>query len=449
MNDIALPYKWKARPHQEPLFKHMFAGGTMQQKRACEVWHRRAGKDSCSLQLAAIGSQQRVGAYWHMLPTAKQGRKVIWEGIDKFGRRMIDQAFPKEIRASINDTEMRIKLKNGSIYQVVGSDNYDSLVGANPVGVIFSEYSIANPTSWDYVRPILAENNGWAVFIYTSRGKNHGYSLYNMAKDNDKWHCALLTANDTFDREGNPIISDQVIQDERDAGMSEEKIQQEFYCSWDVGMEGAFYTKELNIMEAEGRLRDIPHDPAKPVQTWWDIGFRDATSVIFTQEDDNGHPVGINYMEKRNMSLADMIREVRSFPYNYDQHFGPHDLEQHDWATGKTRLEMASLLGFQFEVVPKIDIASGIDAVRAMLKKMSMDKVACVRLWECLTSYQREYDENAKIFKDKPLHNWASHGADAARYLAVGWERARVYRTWSKEKSEAFRRAHKVRRNLA
>jgi phage terminase large subunit len=446
MSAITLPNKWKARPHQESLFQYMFSDGTMQRKRAVEVWHRRAGKDSCSLQLCAIASQQRVGVYWHMLPTAKQGRKVIWEGIDKFGRRMIDQAFPKEIRASVNDTEMRIKLKNGSIYQVVGSDNYDSLVGSNPVGVIMSEYSIADPTAWDYIRPILAENGGWAIFIYTSRGKNHGYNLYNMAKNNPNWHCELLTVDDTKDRDGNPIVSPEVIEEERQAGMSEEKIQQEFYCSWDIGMEGAFYTKEINDAYAEGRIGAFPHDPLKPVQTWWDIGFRDATSVIFTQDGDNGKPILINYMEKRNMGLPDLIREVKSYPYNYDVHNGPHDIEQTDFSTGKTRREMARSLGFNFDVVPKLGVADGIDATRAMLRVCRIDETSCAQLISGLASYQREYDEKTKIFKDKPLHNWASHPADAARYLSVGWDRAMVSTTWTPEKSAMFRRKHKVKR---
>lgn len=446
--NVELPFKWAARPHQEPLFQYMLSGGTMKKKRAAEIWHRRAGKDSASLQLEALAAHQRIGTYWHMLPTQKQGRKVIWDGIDKFGRRMIDQAFPKELRASTNNTEMQIKFKNGSIFQVVGSDNYDNLIGANPIGVVFSEYSVADPAAWDYLRPILAENDGWAIFIYTARGKNHGYAMHQMAKSNPLWHSALLTVDDTFDRDGNPIITQQTIQEERDAGMSEEKIQQEFYCSFDIGMEGAFYTTELNEAEASGRIGSYPHDPLKSVQTWWDIGFRDATSIIFTQEGDNGKPVLIDYLEVRNKGLPEVIRDVRSYPYNYDIHNGPHDLDQTDYSTGKTRRDMASNLNFDFDIVPNIPVADGIDATRAMLKTCAIDKHKCQRLLECLASYQREYDDKLKIFKDKPLHNWASHGGDSARYLSVGWDRAMVSTRWNPEKMENFKRKHKVKRAL-
>ena len=445
---VSLPYQWKARPHQEPLFQYMLNGGTMQNKRAVEVWHRRAGKDSCMLQLGAISTQQRVGTYWHMLPTQRQARKVIWNGIDKFGRKMIDQAFPMAMRKSTNNTEMTIEFLNGSIWQCVGSDSYDSLVGANPVGVIFSEYSIADPTAWDFIRPILAENNGWAAFIYTARGKNHGYHLYKMAENNDSWHSSLLTVDDTFDREGKHIIHPNVIEEERKSGMSEEKIQQEFYCSWDVGMEGAFYTAEINQAEAEGRIGVFPHDPTKPVSTWWDIGFRDATSIIFTQEGDNGKPVCINYLEYRNKGLPELIREVRSLPYNYSHHNGPHDIEQHDFSTGKTRNEMAQSLGFHFDVVPKLSLEDGIDATRAMIQVCSFDKVHCAGLLSCLASYQREWDEKAKIFRDKPLHNWASHGSDSMRYLSIGWDRAQLTSTWTPEKVSMFRRKYKVKKAM-
>src|SRR5262245_6242461 len=131
--DIILPHNWKARHYQKDVFQHMLIGG-LAGKRALEVWHRRAGKDSTCLNFAALSSQIRVGTVWHMLPTQRQGRKVIWDGIDREGRRMIDQAFPEAMRASVNNTEMQIKFRNGSIYQVVGSDNYDALVGTNPVG---------------------------------------------------------------------------------------------------------------------------------------------------------------------------------------------------------------------------------------------------------------------------------------------------------------------------
>jgi len=170
---------------------------------------------------------QRVGVYWHMLPLNTQARKVVWDAIDKQGRRVIDQVFPLPLRKSVNSTEMKIELWNGSIWQCVGSDNYNALVGSNPVGVVFSEYSLADPASWDFIRPILAENGGWALFIYTPRGKNHGYTLYNTALAAG-WFVQKLTVDDT------KAVPLGVIEEERRAGMSESMIQQEFYCSFEA-----------------------------------------------------------------------------------------------------------------------------------------------------------------------------------------------------------------------
>ncbi len=170
---------------------------------------------------------QRVGVYWHMLPLNTQARKVVWDAIDREGRRVIDQVFPLPLRKSVNSTEMKIELWNGSIWQCVGSDNYNALVGSNPVGVVFSEYSLADPASWDFIRPILAENGGWALFIYTPRGKNHGYTLYNTALAAG-WFVQKLTVDDT------KAVPLGVIEEERRAGMSESMIQQEFYCSFEA-----------------------------------------------------------------------------------------------------------------------------------------------------------------------------------------------------------------------
>ena len=425
MSEISLPNEWMARPYQADLFQHFFGGSTEPKwpegKRGVQVWHRRAGKDSTAINLTALASQMRVGTYWHMLPTANQAKKVVWNGIDKHGRRIIKQAFPPEMWAKSNETEMSIEFKNGSIWQCVGSDNYDSLVGSNPVGVVFSEYSVADPAAWDFIRPILAENGGWALFIYTSRGHNHGKKLYDMAAQNPNWFCSLLTVDDTTDWDGNPIVPPEVIEEERKSGMAEDMIQQEFYCSFDTGLAGAFYTSELALARQEGRIGHYPHDPSKPVQTWWDIGIRDATSVICTQRGDDGHPVAIDYFEERNKGLDWWIAQLQRTPYVFDEHWGPHDMENKDWVTGKTRREIATELGFDFEIVPKLPVADGINATRSMLRVMKIDETHCSKLIDGLTSYKRKYDDKAGIYKDTPDHDWASHPADAARYMSVGW----------------------------
>jgi len=420
MPQISLPHEWEAREYQFPLMTHMLKNGSMDKKRANCVWHRRAGKDSCSLQIAAVGTQMRVGTYWHMLPTLQQGRRVVWEARDKLGRRMIDQAFPKEIRAGRpNESNMKIELANGSVWQVVGSDNFDSLVGSNPVGIVFSEYSIADPLAWEYFRPILRENDGWAVFIYTPRGKTHGYTQYRVAEEasqtNPNWFSSLLTVEDT------QILSREDVEEEISLGMSREKAMQEFYCSFDVGMEGAFYTEELNYAEKSGNIGDYPWDPNKPVDTWWDIGYRDNTSVIFTQDHPSGVPIIIDHISHRNKGLPDWAKIVLQQPYAYRSHNGPHDIGTTEWGSAATRLEMARELGLHFDVVEKISVQDGIDSARSLIRKAKWDREKTQTLRDNLAYYHREWDSTRNIFKDKPNHDHSSHDADAFRTLAVGY----------------------------
>jgi hypothetical protein len=429
MGNITLPNDWRARPHQRGLFDYMFGGEGLAGKRAVEVWHRRAGKDSASLNLAAIAAHQRVGTIWHMLPTLNHARKVIWEGIDKYGRRMIDQAFPKQLRESKNNTDMQIRLANGSVWQCVGSDNFDSLVGANPVGVVFSEYSVADPQAWDYIRPILAENGGWAIFIYTPRSKNHGYRLYEMAKENPAWRCARLTVEDTFDENGNRLIPDSIVDEERAAGMDERMIQQEFYCDFDTGLVGAFYSDQMKYLRQRNRIGNVPWDPSRPVHTFWDIGIRDATSIWFAQEDDMGNRKYIDYEEDSNVPLTEWIRRCKMKPYTYGVHRGPHDMKQREKSSGKDLLEVAEDLGFFFELVPKTTLMAGIEMSKQMLPRCMFDETACARGIEALDNYRRQWNDQLHIFMDRPLHDWASHGADAFRMSAIDWpERAYVER---------------------
>jgi hypothetical protein len=390
------------------LWRYLEGGG----KRAVAVWHRRAGKDSTALNWTAAACHERVGTYWHMLPTQSQGRKTIWDGIDRAGRRMIDQAFPLALRTNTRQDEMKISLKCGSIWQVAGSDNYNSLIGSNPVGVVFSEYSVADPSAWDYIRPILAENGGWAIFIYTSRGRNHGAMLYEMARDNDNWFAQILTVDDTG------ILSPSVIQDERDSGMSDEMIDQEYYCSFQAAIVGAYYGKQMVQAEKEGRVTAVPYEPNVPVETWWDLGVGDSTAIWFVQRVNREIRV-IDYHEMSGEGLPYYAKVLQDKGYVYGRHIGPHDIEVRELGTGKSRRETAKALGITFQIAPNLPIDDGIDAVRAMLPRCWFDKVKCARIVEALKQYRKNWDEKNKVFQSHPCHDWTSHGADAGRYGAV------------------------------
>lgn len=219
-----IPCNYQPRFYQIPFFDAMDDG----LKRALLVWHRRSGKSKSMLNFAIKKAFERVGIYYHCFPEYGQGRKILWDGIDRDGHKFIDYHVPPEIRAKKNETEMKIELINGSIWQIIGADNYDSLVGPNPVGLIMDEWAVSDkyPQAWDYFRPILAENRGWAVFPFTPRGRNHGWDLYQMALTNPQWFCQALTVDDTN------VISKEDIQSERASGMPEAMIEQEFYCSF-------------------------------------------------------------------------------------------------------------------------------------------------------------------------------------------------------------------------
>lgn len=200
MAELILPHKFKLRPYQQPLWNFLEADG----KRACVAWARRHGKDAVGLNWTAVGAMQRVGVYWYCLPEIAMGRKAIWDAVDSHtGIRRIDQAFPRAMRASTSENEMKIRFRNGSVFQVVGSDNYHSLVGSPPCGLVFSEFSRAVPESWGYLNPILTENNGWAIFISTPLGKNHFWRMLEDARTNPKWFAEVVTAHDfiNFNRE--------------------------------------------------------------------------------------------------------------------------------------------------------------------------------------------------------------------------------------------------------
>lgn len=421
MTNITIPNQWNPRPHQLPFFQSMDQG----KKRACLVWHRRAGKDSSVLNFTSKEMFRRVGNYWHLFPKQRQARKAIWNGIDGQGRKILSQVFPQEIVKRQDSTEMMIEVANGSTWQLCGSDNYDSLVGSNPVGVVFSEWSLCDPNAWNYVRPMLAENGGWAIFIYTARGKNHGYTLYNMAKKNPEWHCELLTVNDTRREDGSPVIGPEIIQQERDEGMAEEMIQQEYYCSFDAQIPGAIYAQQLAAARDDGRLTSIPIEPSVKVHTAWDLGVSDAMSIWFFQE------VGkelrlIHYYENHNQGMEHYIQYLQEFSaknqVNYGQHLAPHDIEVRELTSGKSRKDTARQMGIKFRTVQRPQRkAEGHQAVRKIFPRLWIDDRRAEHGLNCLASYQYEWDDKKGVFKDSPLHDWASHGADALQTLALGW----------------------------
>ena len=203
---------WVPRHYQKDALDEFNAG----KRRQLHIWHRRAGKDNFGLNLANIEAARIPGNYWHLFPLQTQAKKAIWEGLDDQGRRIIENIFPLASRESTLQADMMIKFKNGSTWQMAGSDRYNSLVGSNVRGIVFSEWALCNPVAWDYCRPIIRENKGWVMFITTYRGKNHAYQMYENLKSNPDWFCSKLTINDTLRQDGTPVLSAADIQKDRD-----------------------------------------------------------------------------------------------------------------------------------------------------------------------------------------------------------------------------------------
>lgn len=313
---------------------------------------------------------------------------------------------------------MLIRLGCGSVWQLAGSDNYNSLVGSNVLGVVFSEWSLCDPRAWDFIRPILAENGGWAIFIYTPRGRNHGYDMAQMAKKNPDWYYSELTVDDTNRDDGTPVISQEIIDSERASGMAEELIEQEYYISFDAPLQGAYYANEMKVMLNDKRIRPVPYDKREPVDTWWDLGMDDSTSIGFVQR--IGPEIrAIDYYENSGEGLHHYAKVLKDKPYIYGEHILPHDVEVRELGTGVSRKETLETLGIKARVAPKLPISDGIQATRGMLPMFWMDETKCERWIEALRQYRKEWDDSRKVFHTRPLHDWTSHPADMTRYGAT------------------------------
>lgn len=430
--DITIPYNWQPRDYQMPAWLAL-EGGI---QRALLFWHRRAGKDLFAVNYCQAQAMQRVGAYWHIFPTYKQGRKIAWEGRTRAGRAFKDH-FPKALIERERDQEMTLNFTNGSSYHIIGADNPDSQVGTNPIGMIFSEWAvIQDPGLWHLLLPILVENDGWAIFITTPRGRNHAYQMLQRVKDNPKWFVQVLGAKDTI-HNGKPVVSEEQIEMARSEGLTEDMVQQEFYCSFDASLENAYFGPEMRLAQDEERITHVPYDPHLPVETWWDLGMSDQTSIWFMQHS-MGYTRAIDYEFASGQSLAyyaSLLSQKREkWNCSYSGHLLPHDAKVRDLGTGNTRIETLRKLGVgHLKVIKKSGLQDGIQATRAQIARTYFDETATATGIEGLRQYVKKPMEGAEdpdgnqMFSNEPVHNWASHPADAFRTGAVGSKGGRGY----------------------
>lgn len=424
MSKITLPHNWKPRPYQDKLWRYLAGGG----KRAVECAHRRWGKDEVTLHHTACSAFERPGNYAHMLPEYSQARKAIWNATNPHtGQKRIDEAFPPEIRSYTRDNEMIIGFPNNSTWQVVGSDNYDSLMGTSFAGLVMSEFALGNPSAWGYFSPILMENNGWAIFISTPRGKNHFYNMMNTASKHREWFAEVSTAGDTgvFTKEQLDDELQRLI-DTHGSDYGRALWMQEYFCSFDAAIPGSIWGDAIARCEREGRVCEYDVDPNLPVFTAWDLGRTDDTSIWFYQF--NGKYIDvfdcfskpfmdINNPDEPEKGLVQVLLEkAKKYNVKYATNNLPHDARPRTLAAGgKSILQQLNdcrdknpVLG-KFAIIPRLDKQEGIQAARKTFPYVRFHKRCEEVGLEALKYYHREWDEEKRTFSDSAAHDWSSH----------------------------------------
>jgi len=447
MADLVLPANgWKPRPYQMRAWRYLANGG----KRAVTRWHRRAGKDDLFLHHTCCAMHERKGNYWYLLPQFNQARKSMWDAIDgKTGQKRMDNVFPRQLIERKLDDEMKIVMKNGSTFQLMGSDNFDALVGSPPVGLVFSEYAISNPSSWGYLRPILLENGGWAAFNSTPRGANHFKDMCTMAQERqvllpngdaspEGWLMDVVTAKDSG------VFTEAQLQDELSElqQLNGEEYGhalwlQEYFVDFDAAVPGAIFADAVARMKAEGRIAPVSHTPGIPVHAGWDLGMTDDTAIWWFQVI-KGEVRFLHTLSTNNKDISwycDKLKTVgESRGFEYGVQILPHDARPRTLAAGgKSMLQQFNewnndhkgILG-KFVIAKRLDKQEQIQAARATLHKSRIDSDNCEDGIAALNQYHREWDDDLKVFKNSPVHDWSSHLVDSLCCIAVAWRDKQV-----------------------
>jgi hypothetical protein len=419
--EITLPYMYEPRDYQEKFFEAMSGGGL---KRACLIWHRRSGKDLSCLNYTIKEMAKRVGGYYYYFPTATLGRKALWAGIDNDGHKFMGH-FPDGFIKKINDNEMRLETVNGSIFQIIGADSLD-VVGPNPIGNVFSEYSLGDPDAWNFVMPIVAANDGWAIMNFTPRGHNHGWHLYQMAKKNPKWFCQLLTVDDT------KCVSLEAIEDARASGMSDTLIQQEFYCSFNAPISGSYYGRILDKLVEQNRITKLDCNPHYAVHVVLDLGL--TTAMWFFQKIGSDYRF-LRYFEDYSSGVENFSDIFDKFKienrYKYGTVFVPCDMDSKvtKIMTGRTALDTLTSLGYTCKPLPKENRKiEGISRTEKFLRDCYFDEENCKEGLDSLKAYHEQINtrlstDTNTVYTGFPAKDGNDHCADAMRYASLAAEK--------------------------
>jgi len=413
-----VPTGYTPRPHQAWLHSVLRRFNVL-------VCHRRFGKTVFALNEMidqGFRCDKHNPRYAYIAPTYTQAKRVAWDYLKEYLRDTPGvKTYEQELRVDIPRPKRRDTLR----FSLLGADNPDSIRGVYLDGCILDEYAQCDPALWgEVVFPPLTDRVGWSIFIGTPKGQNHFFDIYNVARQNmlhdnkdiaDEWFATIQNADKT------KILDLPTLEMARSV-MSEEEYDQEFGCSFTAALVGAFYGKLMNTARNENRIGSVPVEADVPVHTFWDLGYSDTTAIWFLQIVGKEFRL-IDYYETSGQEIAHYVKHLQSKDYVYGDHYVPHDASKTSLQTGRSMLETMRNLGLRPQILPREPVLDGINAVRHLLPSCWFDEKRCHRGIDALCNYEKKWDAKNKVFQQKPLHNWASNGADAFRYMAMASRR--------------------------
>jgi len=377
---------------------------------ACIVAHRRAGKTVACIQklvASAVSTEKTNARFAYIAPFYVQSKDVAWAYLKQF-----TQQIPG---VTANEGELHITFgHNGARIRLYGADNYDRMRGIYLDGCILDENGDMDPRAWaEVIRPALSDRKGWATFIGTPKGRNAFFDVHRMAEQSETWFSLVLRASESG------LIDDDELADARQT-MTPEQYEQEYECSFDAAILGAYYASLISDADREGRITDVPLDPTLPIHTAWDLGIGDSTAIWVFQAGPEGMRL-VDFLEDHGKPLSHYVARLEVKGYRGGRDYVPHDAKVRSLDTGRSRLETLAGLGRSPFLLPPANLDDGINGVRQLMPRMWFDAHECGQGLEALRHYRTEFDEKAKVFKPRPLHDWSSHCADALRYAAQGY----------------------------
>lgn len=382
---------------------------TRKERFAIGVAHRRAGKTvACIMDTidAALRCDKPNPRFAYVAPLYKQAKDVAWQYLKDFTAPIPGR--------TTNESELRVDLPNGARIRLYGADNPDTLRGIYLDGCVLDEYADMNPRMWgEVIRPALSDRKGWAVFIGTPKGRNEFFHMYEQAKQDDGWCTFMLRASET--QLVDPVELSAAAKD-----MTPEQFDQEFECSFEAAIAGAYYGKLIAEAEREGRIGSVPVEPGLPIYSAWDLGISDNMAIWLWQVHADQIRI-VDFYSNNSEALPHYVEWLNERGYQCEADFLPHDAKVRELGTGRTRVETLINLRRKPKLVPAHSVIDGINSARVLFPKVWIDE-RCLEGLEALRQYRPEYDDKKRTFRDVPLHDWTSHAADAFRYLAMAFK---------------------------